>query len=236
MKTDSRPLHHLDWPLVRAGVMQMLPLCIFVIVFGVAFGLAANQAGVSGTMSVVMSVLMFAGASQFAALELWGPTLPVAALLLTVFAINARNLLMGATLYPWLCQLPPGRRYAILLMLSDANWAMAMQAFERKRHGLGILVGGGAALWLFWAVGTWLGVYFGGAVRNPTSIGLDMVMACFLFAMVLSGERNLRMFIIWTVAVAVSLLAYRYLPENSHVIAGAVAGGVIGVFWAGPES
>ena len=49
--------------------------------------------------------------------------------------------------------------------------------------------------------------------------------------MVIGGQKNLRMLIIWCVAAASSLLAYRYLPENSHVVVGALAGGVLGAVW-----
>jgi len=47
--------------------------------------------------------------------------------------------------------------------------------------------------------------------------------------MVFEGERNLRMVAIWIVAAASSLMAYQWLPENSHVIVGALAGGIAGV-------
>ena len=33
------------------------------------------------------------------------------------------------------------------------------------------------------------------------------------------------------VAAVSSLLAHRYLPENSHVVVGALAGGVLGAVW-----
>ncbi len=162
---------------------------------------------------------------------MWGNQVPVFTLAVTVFAINARHLLMGATLYPWLRHLPPRRRYGVMLLASDANWAMALQAFMRGQPGMGILFGGGIALWAFWVLGTWLGVHFGGAIRDPRSLGLDMVMGCFLLAMVVGGEKNLRLLMIWIIAACTSLLAYRYLPENSHVVVGALAGGLAGAFW-----
>src|SRR3546814_9932798 len=87
-----------------------------------------------------------------------------------------------------------------MLVVSDANWAMAMQALSRGKPGLGILFGGGIALWVTWILGSWLGLHFGSAIENPVSFGLDMVMGCFLLAMVVGGKKNLRMFIIWTVA------------------------------------
>lgn len=96
--------------LVWTGFRQMVPIGAFVAVFGAAFGLAALQHGLSAASALGMSTLVFAGAAQFAVLDLWGPQVPMLALVLTVFAINARHLLMGATLYPWLRQLPITQR------------------------------------------------------------------------------------------------------------------------------
>lgn len=227
--TDTT-LHEFDRQMVWAGFRQLVPISLFVTVFGAAFGLAAVQAGLQDSVIMAMSTLVFAGASQFAALELWGPQVPLFTLVLTVFAINARHLLMGATLYPWLRQLPPARRYGVMLLASDANWAMSMQAFGRGQPGIGLLLGGGLALWSFWVVGTWLGICFGGAIHDPRSLGLDMVMGCFLLAMVVGGEKNLRILTIWFVAAGASLLAYWFLPDNSHVVVGALAGGLTGTF------
>lgn len=227
--SDEAALHRLDGALAWHGFKQLVPISLFVIVFGAAFGLAATQAGLGDASTVIMSTLVFAGAAQFAALELWGPQIPLVTLMLTVFAINARHLLMGATLYPWLQPLTPAKRYGVMLVASDANWAMAMQAFSQGRPGLGVLLGGGIALWSFWVLGTWLGLRVGSAVSDPASLGLDMVMGCFLLAMVVGGEKNLRMLMIWAVAAGASLLAYRYLPENSHVVVGAIAGGLVGL-------
>ncbi|WP_040886111.1 AzlC family ABC transporter permease [Marinobacterium stanieri] len=234
MASPRPELHQFDRQLVWDGFKQLVPISLFVVAFGIAFGLAATQTGLSEPLTVAMSTLVFAGASQFAALELWGAQVPLLTVLLTVFAINARHLLMGATLYPWLQHLSTGKRYAVMMVASDANWAMSMQAFSRGKPGLGLLFGGGLALWSFWILGTWLGIYFGSAIQDPKSLGLDMVMGCFLLAMVVGGEKNLRMLVIWVVAAGSSLFAYWYLPENSHVIVGALAGGILGAFWMEP--
>jgi predicted branched-subunit amino acid permease len=230
--TDMPPLQsELNRQLVWVGFRQMVPIAMFVMVFGAAFGLAATQSGLDAAWVVVMSTLVFAGAAQFATLDLWGPQVPILALALTVFAINARHLLMGATLYPWLRHLPPAQRYGVMVVASDANWALAMQSFGRKQPGLGLLLGGGLALWLFWVLGTWLGTQVGDVIADGRRWGLDMVMGCFLLAMVVGGQKNIRMLAIWAVAASASLAAYRYLPENSHVVAGALAGGLLGVLW-----
>ncbi|MFJ4114888.1 AzlC family ABC transporter permease [Pseudomonas psychrophila] len=231
MLSGDKSSVELNWNEVWGGFKQLLPISLFVVVFGVAFGLAAAQTGLDDSASLLMSALVFAGASQFAALDLWGAQVPVVPLSVTVFAINARHLLMGATLYPWLRELPTAKRYGVMLVISDANWAMSMQAFNSGKSGIGLILGGGIALWAAWVLGSWLGVYFGSDIKDPVSLGLDMVMGCFLLAMVVGGQKNLRMLVIWSVAAASSLLAHRYLPENSHVVVGALAGGVLGAVW-----
>nr|WP_283950243.1 AzlC family ABC transporter permease [Pseudomonas piscis] len=216
---------------VLDGFRRLLPISLFVMIFGAAFGLAAVQAGLDRSTIVLMSTLVFAGAAQFAVLDLWGAQVPLLPLVVTVFAINARHLLMGATLYPWLKELPRGQRYGVMLVVSDANWAMSMQAFDAGKPGLGLLFGGGLALWSTWVAGSWLGLYLGSSLHDPVSLGLDMVMGCFLLAMVIGGQKSLRLLVIWSVAAGSALLAYRYLPENTHVVAGALCGGIVGALW-----
>jgi 4-azaleucine resistance transporter AzlC len=224
-------IYSLSYSQVWSGFKSLLPISSFVVIFGAAFGLAATQTGLDNSSIMLMSSFVFAGASQFATLELWGAQISLIPLIVTVFFINARHLLMGASLYPWLRHLPPIKRYSILLVISDANWALSLQAFNRGESGMGLLFGGGIALWLAWVLGTGLGFYFGNVIHHPALLGLDMVMACFLLAMVVGGQKNIRILIIWTIAACSSLLAYWYLPENSHVVVGALFGGIVGIFW-----
>ena len=57
------------------------------------------------------------------------------------------------------------------------------------------------------------------------------VLSFVLLAMVVGGQKNLRMLVIWGLAACASLVAHRYLPENSHVVVGALAGGLLGMVW-----
>lgn len=212
------------------GFKRMVPLSLFVIAFGLAFGVAAIQRGLTGFEALLMSGLVFAGAAQFASLELWGPTIPLVALIATTFAINARHLLMGAALYPWVRHLPTGQRYASLGLMSDSNWAMAAADYRRGETNVGMLVGGGIALWLAWMLGTLLGVVFGSGISEPERFGLDVIMGCFLLAMLVGGKPQLAMLIPWSVAALAALLAIYFLPPNAHVIVGALAGGIAGLY------
>jgi predicted branched-subunit amino acid permease len=183
-----------------------------------------------------MSTTVFAGASQFAALDMWGTEVSVLPLIAVVFAINSRHLLMGASLYPMLKNVSPGKRYGLLLLLTDANWAVSAQEYQGGKRNLEVILGGGLAIWLAWIFGTWLGVYFGVLLKDPQSLGLDMVLGCFLLAMALGGEKSPRILVAWAVAAASSLAAWKWLPPNIHVVVGALAGGAVGFFWLGKKS
>ncbi|RBW48441.1 AzlC family ABC transporter permease [Marinobacter sp. F3R11] len=216
---------------VRSEFVRMFPISLFVVAFGAAFGLAAVQKGLGPLESLLMSTLVFAGASQFAAIDMWGAEVSVIPVMIVVFAINSRHLLMGASLYPMLKDVSPGKRYGLLLFLTDANWAVSAQEYQGGRRNLEVILGGGLVLWLAWIVGTWLGVYFGGFLQNPKSLGMDMVLGCFLLSMALGGKKNPRVLVAWTLAAFASLAAWKWLPANTHVVAGALAGGVVGFFW-----
>src|SRR6267154_1568734 len=91
---------------VWRGSVEIAPVAALVIPFGIAFGVAASAKGVPAEISLFMSIAIFAGASQFAMLDLWYAPLPLATLALTVLAVNARHILLGAVLAPWLLQVP----------------------------------------------------------------------------------------------------------------------------------
>ena len=216
---------------VRSEFLRLSPIALFVVAFGIAFGLAAVQKGLAPLEATLMSVVVFAGASQFATLEMWGNEIALLPLMAVVFAINSRHLLMGASLYPMLRELPPGQRYGILFVLTDANWAVAAQDYQSGRRNLEVILGGGLVLWLAWLVGTLIGVYFGGLLQDPKSLGLDMVLGCFLLAMALGGRKPPRVLLAWLVAGSASMAAYWWLPPHTHVVVGALAGGIVGFFW-----
>ncbi|HKK57774.1 AzlC family ABC transporter permease [Marinobacter sp.] len=229
--TTGNYSHSLSSAKVRSEFLRLVPISLFVVAFGAAFGLAAVQKGFEPFQALLMSITVFAGASQFAVVDMWGTEVSVLPLIAVVFAINSRHLLMGASLYPMLREMPPGRRYGILLLLTDANWAVSAQEYQRGIRNLEVILGGGLAIWIAWIIGTWLGVYFGGLLREPQSLGLDMVLGCFLLAMALGGNKSPRTLVAWTVAALSSLAAWKWLPPNTHVVVGALAGGAVGFFW-----
>ncbi|MGQ7249833.1 AzlC family ABC transporter permease [Halomonas sp. V046] len=205
----------------------MLPLAGFTVAFGLAFGVAAQQQGLEDWQALSMSVLMFAAPSQFAALELWQSPLPLVALMVTTAAIHTRHMVMSAALYPWLHPLPRRQQLALLALVTDSSWAMALGGYRRGERDAGLLLGSGIALWGAWWIGTALGVGFGGGVTQPDRFGLDVIMLCFLLAILWGEGPQYGMLVPWTAAACASLAAYLWLPAYMHVVVGALVGGIV---------
>ena len=213
---------------ILAGARSIWPIALFAVPFGVAFGAAALETGVERETAMAMSALVFAGAAQFAALEFWVQPIDLVALLLVVFAVNARHILMGAALYPWMRQLPWGRRHAAAALISDANWAYAMEAHEKGERDLGILVGSGALMWLCWGLGTTAGAVLGEAIAEPRRFGLDAVMVTFFACVLAAMARREVVLWPWLAAAVAALAATWVLPTGWHVLTGGLVGGLVG--------
>lgn len=212
------------------GARAMTFALVSVLLFGMAFGVAARGAGLEGWAAVLLSAGVFAGASQFAALDLLASPVPWLPLVLVVFAVNGRHLLMGAALYPWLARLPLRRRLLPAALMTDVNWAQAVMAYDRGERDIGYLVGSGLMLWVTWLAGTGLGAALVEAARiDLDRLGMDLIFLLFFVCMLTGLRRGRGDDIAWAVAGGTALVAAWLLPAHWHVLTGAFAGGLAGL-------
>jgi 4-azaleucine resistance transporter AzlC len=217
---------------VELGVRMAAPLLPGVIVFGMSVGTVAQKAGLSLAEVMLMSALVFAGASQMVALAAWQSDwtlLGAATVVALVFTVNARMILMGAALHPWMGHFPARRAYPILAATTDTSWIVAHRAeIETGRRDLGVLVGCAASLWTFWVLSAAPGWWLGAVIADPKRYALDLVVLAFFalyFVPLWKGARQARP---WGVAAAVALVAYWLAPGQAYIVAGAVAGAFAG--------
>lgn len=221
---DTAPAE--TWAGVRAG----LPLALAGVADGVIFGTLARQAGLSAAEATAMSAFVCAGTAQFLAIGVWASSLPIATIVLTTLGVNLRHLLMGATIRSSLVSTPARRLYPTLHFLSDESWAIATRQVRQTGavHDRFVL-GSGIVLSTGWVGATFIGATLGQAIDDPTRWGLDFAFVA-IFAGLLTGlwpgrSRALP----WVVAGLVAIVAAEFLPTGWHVIAGGLAGIVVGV-------
>lgn len=215
---------------VALGMRRLAGIAVFVVPLGFAFGSAAVAAGLTPAQAVAMSLTAFAGASQFAVLDLWREPLPLLSIALVALAVNARHIIFGAALAPAVNALPRPRRFLALLFLSDANFADMQAARREGIHDLGLLFGGGLMMWAMWVAGTAIGVWVGGSAGEVSRYGLDVLMAAFFMTIVVGGLRVDRRWLPAAVAALVAVAGLPVLPNGWNILLGALAGGLTGAF------
>ncbi len=194
--------------------------------FGFVYGLAARAAGFSPVEASAMSVLVFAGAAQFAAVGyVLGGFSWAGVIVLTAF-LNARHLLYGTALAPYLADTPRPVRAAMAHVLTDEAFALSIAHFRRiGRADLpGYWWSAVVTVFIPWNLATIAGVLVGGGIPDPARYGLDVVFPAAMAGLALSlvvGRRELVAAVVGAiVGVAVSLA---WDPA-----AGILAGGLVG--------
>ena len=219
----------------RAGMLHgarlALPFLPSAIVFSTAVGAAAAQKGLGFWETVAFSGLVFAGASQMMALELW-PTAWTASALLQVVAvtalINARMFLMSAAVQPWMAGGPRALNALSLFTFTDLSYMLSVREREEAGRDLGLLLGSGLLLWTVWTVATPAGYLAGAFLSEPRRFGLDLLVPLMFAAMLVPLWRGFGPALPWAVAGAVALLVQALVPGYLFILAGAVAGAATG--------
>lgn len=213
---------------VRAGVRDSLPILIGIAPFAVVTGIAAVEAGLTFTQAVGMSVIVFAGASQLAALELIGGNAPLAVVVATAVVINLRMVMYSASIAPRFAQYAARTRGALAYLLTDQAYALSIAEFTRNedRDRARYYVGAGGAIWLVWVLGTVVGVVVGTGV--PESLGLTFAIPLVFLALLVPTMKDRPTTIAAGVGGAVTV-AVAGLPFNLALPVGATVGVIAGV-------
>ncbi|MEM9228013.1 MAG: AzlC family ABC transporter permease [Pseudomonadota bacterium] len=213
---------------VLRGMRRLFPVSLFVVAFGIAFGVAAVEHGLSPLQAVIMSALVFTATAQFAALDFLSEPIAFLSLALVVLSLSSRHIVLGAALAKTVYRLPLMHRFAVLSLLSDANFADAQSGQKPGEADAAALLGGGLMLWLAWVSSTAIGAFGGDTVVDPEAAGFGAVMICFFAATVVGRLRtspDLALAVV--LAATISALTQPWLPMGWNILLAACVGGYI---------
>mgnify|MGYP001146853602 FL=1 len=211
------------------GIRMFLPVAVSIAAYGVVWGVLAGQAGLSVLEVALMSGLVFAGASQFVALDMWTPgALPVLSIIIAAGIINLRMLLMSATLRPLVGHLSLPRQLGAMFFVSDEQWAMTMAEVRKGKGSVAFLLGTGALSWFAWMGSTLCGRVLGAFIDDPTRYGLDFAFTATFLALLLGMWRGRGGLVPWIVGALAAILTSRLIEGNWYIIVGGLVGSFAG--------
>lgn len=214
------------WAGFRAGV----PFLLVVMPFGLLFGVVATEAGFTAIQTMAFSSVVFAGASQFAALQLMVEDAPMVIVIVTALAVNLRMAMYSASLAVWMGAAPLWQRALIAYVNVDQSYAVSMNKFEDTPdmslgQRIAFFFGAVTPVCPMWVVATGLGIWLGDGI--PEWMALDFAVPICFLAIIAPMMRTLAHMMAAVTSIIVALLLAG-LPYNLGLLVAAVLAMIVG--------
>ncbi|MGE5581057.1 MAG: AzlC family ABC transporter permease [Bacillota bacterium] len=215
---------------IRDGIKNGLPVFIGYFPMAMAFGLLAKAGNIDFSATVAFSVLVFAGASQFMAINLLAAGVAAGEIVLATFLLNFRHFLMSASLAP---AIKKGRRIWVMPLVAfgvtDETFSVA--ATMPEKPNIRFLVGLEVISYSGWVGGTIAGYLVGSSL--PLSVQASMGITLYaMFTAILIPQFKKSVKIVFLAlgsgAIHAFLLQTKMLPAGWSIITAMVLTALLG--------
>ncbi|MBT9368479.1 AzlC family ABC transporter permease [Rhizobium sp. CSW-27] len=206
------------------GTRTIIPLVLAALPIGFVFGTVAAGNGLSPLETVLMSALVFAGGSQFVAMDLWTHPASWSALGLAALLVNLRHILMGASLARSLGLFRPWQKLATLLVMADENWALAEARARQKPLTPAFYLGLALPFYCGWVLASLGGSLFGALLGDVAVYGLDFAFPAVFIVLLMGFWKGRETGLILAASAVASLSVHSLVPGAWYIAAGALAG------------
>jgi 4-azaleucine resistance transporter AzlC len=218
-----------------AGLLTAAPVGVAAMPIGLVFGALAVDKGLSPLEVALMSFFVFAGASQFVAVDMWTSPAPWLLLGVTAFTVNLRHVMMGASIGRHFQHFGPIERYAYLYFMTDEVWAFSeKRALEQPLYpayfaGIATLL---SVSWTGWSTA---GAILGTSLHKPERFGFDFIFTALFIGLVVSFWRGPRTGIVIGSSVLTAIVAHETLDGPWYILIGGIAGTIAGALFMASE-
>jgi len=203
------------WSGIKAGI----PIAIGYIPIAIAFGLLAKSNNIPNHISIAMSLIVFAGASQFIAVNLLSLATGYPEIIMTTFIINLRHFLMTASLSQ---RLKEGitKKYLLLISFGVTDETFALASLQEKQLSANFVLGLNLIAYFSWVGGTAVGVFLGTGLPAilQSSMGIALYVM-FIGLLVPNLKKSNSLLIVALLAFGISSSLY-YLPTVKELSTG----------------
>jgi len=214
---------------VKGGVRAALPIVLGYIPVGVAFGVLARKAGLNPLEAGAMSFLVYAGASQFIAVEMISSGASLVPIILTTFFVNLRHLLMSSTVSLYFNRQSLRVMGLLSAQLTDESFAVAMADTSKISNRPRYLFALQMTSQLAWISGSVAGALFGSFIKS-SSYGIPFALpALFICLLVLQLKSRIHFWVMGLAGIF-SLFFRELLPGNWYMIGAALVASIAGLF------
>ncbi len=167
---------------VREGLVSGFPVVVCYFPVAVAFGLLSKNTGVSFIDTTLFSLIVFAGASQFMALDLIKSGAAMGNIVLATFLLNLRHMMMSASLSVKMREIK--KHWLIFIAFGVTDETFSVTSLSDKKLKVPYLLTFHSVSHAAWVLGTVTGYLAGSilpiSVQNSLGVGLYAMFAALL--------------------------------------------------------
>ena len=188
------------------GVKKALPVAVGYLPIAITFGVVARATGLPSAMIILMSVMVFAGASQFVAVNLIASGAGILGIVITIFFVNLRHILMSATTSEKLKDQSKGWLALISFGITDESFSI-IATDERDRLPRSYVLGLITIPYLAWVGGSAAGVLIGESLPALLESSMEIALyAMFIGLLVPEFKRSKSKIKVAGLALLISLI------------------------------
>jgi 4-azaleucine resistance transporter AzlC len=218
------------WHDFRLGFLKVVPFWIGIAPFSLAFAVAAHAAGFSPIAVLLMAMLVFAGASQMAAVSMFAGGAGIISIVVATLVINLRHVIYGLSLDRHLPVRTQPSRPWMAFLLADPTYGLTMAQRNENVRLDAFYMGVGFGVYIPYTLFTGAGLVLGGAIAGAGEIGLDFVFPLFFISLLVPLLTSRTRILVAAASALAALVLYQVVSPGIAVLVSICAGAAIGTW------
>lgn len=217
----------------QKGLATGFPIMLGYLPIAITYGVLAKQTGMSLFELTTMSALVYAGASQFMAVNMIAVSATMIEIIIATFVLNFRHFVMSLSFMNRLRKVDRKWKAPLSLGLTDESFAVS--SFHPKeaeeKNGQYFYFGIILIAYISWVLGSLLGGILGEVIPPNLSQSMGIALyAMFIGLLVPSVKKNMRFGMIAIIAMLINFICVEMgLSSGWAIVIGTVLGGFSGV-------
>ncbi|NTV89135.1 MAG: AzlC family ABC transporter permease [Clostridiales bacterium] len=216
---------------IKEGLISGFPVVLGYFPVAIAFGLLSKNTGVSFWDTVLFSVLVFAGASQFMALDLIKAGAATGNIILATFLLNLRHFMMSASLSIKMKEIR--KHWLIFIAFGVTDETFSVTSFTDKKLRVPFLLTLHGVSHASWILGTATGFLAGSILPLSLQSSLGVALYALFTALLVPEFKKSRPAVVLSIisGTIYALVSWSGLvPSSWSLITAIVAASLIGAF------